>query len=349
MGLIQTLRRAAPVGRLDMFRASVGAMAGVLATALAAQALAGFGGSAPLLTASIGSSAVLAFALPASPMAQPWPVIGGNVVSALVGWICATLVPDPNLAGALAVAAAIVAMRLCRCLHPPGGAVALSAVVGGATVHAAGWTYAFAPVALNAAALVAAAWAYNNLTGHSYPHRPPMADLGRADDVGRDIDAVLAASDELLDVSREDLASVIRQVEVRAHARLGGDLRCAAVMSTPSVILDAEEPADLARERLVAARLVAAPVTDAGGRLVGEAGMADLLGGGRRPVRTAMAVDPLRVEPQTSVEEIIPALAGEAPRQAMVTAADGRLVGLITPADLLSALWRAQAAKQAAS
>ncbi|MFG3757464.1 HPP family protein, partial [Klebsiella pneumoniae] len=77
---------------------------------------------APLLVASIGASAVLLFAVPASPLAQPWPIIGGNSVSALVGIVVARAIGDPLLAAAVAAALAIAVMSLARCLHPPGGA-----------------------------------------------------------------------------------------------------------------------------------------------------------------------------------------------------------------------------------
>ena len=75
---------------------------------------------------------------PASPLAQPWSVIGGNLVSAAIGVACARAVADPTLAAALAICLAIAAMFTLRCVHPPSGAIALTAVLGGAEVHAAG-------------------------------------------------------------------------------------------------------------------------------------------------------------------------------------------------------------------
>ena len=82
----------------------------------------------PLLVAPLGASAVLLFAVPASPLAQPWSIIGGNTISALVGITIAHLVPDKAIAAAMAVAAAIAVMSLLRCLHPPGGAASLLGV-----------------------------------------------------------------------------------------------------------------------------------------------------------------------------------------------------------------------------
>ncbi|WP_229425556.1 HPP family protein [Massilia sp. Se16.2.3] len=102
--------------------------------------------------------------------------MGGNTVSALVGVACAHLLPDPALAAPLAGALAIGTMFALRCLHPPGGAVALTAVLGGQAVHDAGFAFAFMPVALNSALIVGAALVYNNATGRRYPHLPHAAD-----------------------------------------------------------------------------------------------------------------------------------------------------------------------------
>ena len=82
----------------------------------------------PLIVAPIGASAVLLFALPASPLAQPWPVIGGNVIATVVGVAVSKIIPDPVVASGVAVSLAILAMSLTRSLHPPGGAAALTAV-----------------------------------------------------------------------------------------------------------------------------------------------------------------------------------------------------------------------------
>ncbi len=69
------------------------------------------------------------------PLAQPWSIVGGNVLSALIGVTVGMLVPDAALACGLAAALAIAGMYFLRCLHPPGGAVALTAILGGAGWH----------------------------------------------------------------------------------------------------------------------------------------------------------------------------------------------------------------------
>ena len=121
------------------------------------------GEGAALLVASMGASAVLLFAVPEGPLSQPWAVIGGHTLSAVVGVLSASLVSEPLLAACLAVGGAIGVMQRCGCVHPPGGATALSAVVGGAGVRALGAQYVLTPVLLNAAIIVTVAVAFNGL------------------------------------------------------------------------------------------------------------------------------------------------------------------------------------------
>src|SRR6187551_2341605 len=111
------------------FRAAAGAFVGILVAGVVSRMIGDASGLGPWLVAPMGASAVLIFAAPASPLAQPWAVLGGNTVSALVGTACVLLIPDPALAGAVAVALAIGLMFQLRCLHPPGGASALLMVL----------------------------------------------------------------------------------------------------------------------------------------------------------------------------------------------------------------------------
>jgi CBS domain-containing membrane protein len=211
-------------GRLGWLRGAIGALLAVAAAALAAGATLGGGPSWPLLLAPVGASAVLVFALPASPLAQPWPVVGGNLISAIIGLVAAHFVSMPMVAAAVAVAAAIGAMSVCRCLHPPGGACALFTALGGPAVAAHGWAGLLLPLALNLLALVAAACVYNNLTGHRWPHHPrqaipdpPIRWAGSY--ASEDLDAVLEEWDEVLDVSREDLDALFRALERQVERR----------------------------------------------------------------------------------------------------------------------------------
>jgi len=200
------------------------AVVAIALTLIVCRALALEATDVPIIVAPLGASAVLVFAVPASPLAQPWPVIGGNIVSTLVGVAAYQAVPDLTLAAGLAVGGAILVMSLLRCLHPPGGAAALMAVIGGHGISAAGYAFAFAPVGVNSIALVAIALLLHRLTGHRYPHRGvPGAALpasARFDEA--DIDAALAEMDDSFDISRDDLNALLAHAERAAAKRSGG-------------------------------------------------------------------------------------------------------------------------------
>lgn len=204
---------------LDRIVACIGATICIALTMAIGAGLGLTAADLPLIVAPMGASAVLIFAVPASPLAQPWPVVGGNTISALVGIAVYRHVPDPMVAAGLAVGLAILAMSLCRCLHPPGGAAALTAVIGGESVHAAGYGFALAPVALNSVALVMLAMVFHRLSTHSYPHRavPPVASGLHLED----IDHALAELPDSFDISREDLDVLLSLAETHAQARRG--------------------------------------------------------------------------------------------------------------------------------
>ncbi|XYY51118.1 HPP family protein [Massilia sp. GER05] len=274
-------------------RAVAGALVGLFVTAILSDMLTRGSGIGPLaLVAPMGASAVLLFCVPASPLAQPWSVIGGNTISALIGIICAKSVANPALAAPLAGACAIFVMFLLRCLHPPSGAVALTAVLGGPAIHAAGFEFAFLPVCLNSTLIVLAALVFNNLTGRRYPHNQksalrtaqqaahatrdpaPMARLGFT---AEDLDAVLARYGQVLDVSRDDLEDILLQTEQRAYARRFGTVNCGAIMSKDVVTATPTMPLDEAWRLLRHHNLHALPVLDASHRVAGIIGQGDFL------------------------------------------------------------------------
>jgi len=104
---------------------------------------------AAVLATSMGAAAVLMFAAPNSPLASSWAFVAGNLVSAVIGVAVCQWAGDAFWAGALAVAASIFAMHFLRCQHPPGGATALMAVIGGTQVHQLGYLYVLAPIGIN--------------------------------------------------------------------------------------------------------------------------------------------------------------------------------------------------------
>jgi CBS domain-containing membrane protein len=208
----------------DRLVACLGALAGIALTAFVSAQLPL--DALPLLVAPVGASAVLLFAVPASPLAQPWPIVGGNTISAVVGVTAALVIPEPRLAAGVAVAGAILAMSLLRCLHPPGGAAALTAVIGGPAIASAGYLFPFVPVALNSLLLVGTGILFHRFSRHSYPHRTPAAAPQAFHP--EDIDAALADVGETFDVSRADLDLLLRRAELHAASRRHAALRASA-------------------------------------------------------------------------------------------------------------------------
>jgi len=177
------------------------------------------GGS--MVIASAGASAVLLFAVPHGPLSQLWPVIGGHVISALVGVTAWQLIGRVEVAAALAVGGSIAAMHLLRCLHPPGGATALAAVIGSTEVHDLGFEFVLRPVALSAVIMVAIAVAFNApFRRRRYPAARPRSAPGERPLSRDEVVAAIRSIDSFVDIGEHDL---VRLVDLLS--RHGGDRR----------------------------------------------------------------------------------------------------------------------------
>ncbi|KTT65804.1 membrane protein [Pseudomonas oryzihabitans] len=356
-----------PIDARERLRASLGAGLGILLAALLAawwlegQPVHQHGALALALVAPLGASAVLVFALPSSPLAQPWSVVGGNTLSALIGIACAQWLPEANLAAAMAVALAIAAMFALRCLHPPGGASALLMVLIGA--H--DFSYAWSPVALDSLLLVVAGLVYNNLTRRPWPHVPRPAEPSAETRLQRaDLDAVLARYNQVLDISRDDLAELLEQVEARAYQRKMGELRCAEVMSREPVVARAEMPLQEAWALMRARRIKALPVTDRQGHLLGIVTVADFMRQidldvheglswrlrslvrprarqGERTVGRIMTRTVRVASADRLLIDLVPVFSENGHRHIPIIDGSRRLVGIITQSDLIRALYQA--------
>ena len=168
------------------------------------------------VVASMGATTVLLFAVPHGPLSQPWAVIGGHVISAAIGVLCARWIPDLAVAAAAAVALSIGAMHYLRCIHPPGGATALSAVIGGDHIQQLGFQFVFTPVLLNACVIVTIAIVFNYaFSWRRYPAalsaRNVRADYDQSDSLNEhDLETALQAMNSTIDVSSQDLAHIYR-------------------------------------------------------------------------------------------------------------------------------------------
>jgi CBS domain-containing membrane protein len=155
LGIAQT-----PVSHAEKIVSALGGFVGIFCIFIISEWAVG-SNAAAVLVASMGASAVLLFAVPHGPLSQPWSVFGGHIVSAIVGVSCAKFIPDVILAASVAVGAAIGLMYYLRCIHPPGGATAISAVIGGDAVHDLGYLYVITPVLLNVLLILLVAIVFN--------------------------------------------------------------------------------------------------------------------------------------------------------------------------------------------
>lgn len=352
----------------ERLRAAAGALLGLLASCLFAQALLPSGGTLPWMVAPIGASAVLVFAAPASPFAHPWAVLCGNTLSALAGIACVQLLGQGAVAAGCAVGLALVVMFALRCLHPPGGACALLAALEGV----ADPQFALAPVLLDSLVLVAAGIAYNRATGRAYPQHPAAAAAAAAEQGQRrsftdaDLDAVLARYNQVLDVSREDLHMLLEQAQMQAWRRRAGQMRCREAMSPAPLAVSFGTPLQEAWALLRRHRVKALPVVDRARRIVGIVTLADFMreagidrgdNWGRqmrewlRPspachsekpeaVGQIMSRQVRVVSDERPIGELLPLFASTGHHHVPVLDAERRLVGIITQSDVVRALAR---------
>jgi len=329
--------------------ACLGAVLGIGLTALVGLLAMGDASVLPWIVAPMGASAVLVFAVPSSPLAQPWSVIGGNTLSALVGTGVAMVLGHGPLAAGVAVGLAIAVMSMTRCLHPPGGAAALTAVIGGPAIAAAGFEFALVPVGLNSLVLTAAGLLFHRVSGHSWPHRAkkvlidnqPVSELPpvlRAGFIPADIDAVLEEEGEAFDIGREDLARILHKIELRARIRSRGGLTCGDVMSPLPATVGPGDSIEAAQDTMRQNRLAALPVIGEGGRLQG---IISLAAASRSSDRVGAAMEPaVTAGPATPVFELVPRLTDGRTPAIVIIAADRSPVGVVTAESLVAALTR---------
>jgi len=367
-GLSTWVPAALRVDARERWRAVLGSAAGILLTVLASRWLGLRLGLQPWLAAPLGASAVLVFALPASPLAQPWSVLGGHAVSAAAGLACVALLaglPGPSalpLAAAAAVAAAIALMFLTRCLHPPGGATALLVVLNQVEPR-----FVLMPVLLNMALLVAVGVVYNTLTGRRYPHVVPAPPPPGAQPASRfttaDLDAALVHYNQVLDVSRDDLEALLHHAEAAAYRRNLGELRCADIMSRQPVTVSRDTPLAEAWALMRQHRIKALPVVDKAAHLVGIVTTADFLRhAAQAPAQAPATALPAPVLPtalppgrvgqimsrrvrvagaQLPVIALLPLFSEGGHHHLPIVGDDQRLVGILTQSDMVRALHRA--------
>ena len=348
------------VGYREALRMSVGIAIGLLITGIISRWWAG-GAANMWMVSSLGASAVLLFGMPASPLAQPWPVLVGTVLSALVGAGVQAVVPDAAVACAIAVGVSVMLMVPLRCMHPPGAGFAAYVVLE----HINGVTLVIFPVLFNVLLLLLCAVVYNTLTGKRYPHpqhslRRGFFGNGHSAFAPEDLDAALNHYNQVLDISRADLEGLLQVAGRSAFNRNFGNLRCVDIMSQPVFAVESGVSQKEAWALMKQERVKALPVVDAAGLVLGMVSISDFLQQvpddvpkgvvqrvrhlvmGRSAkavsVQTLMDSDPQVVLASCLLVDLVPLFSVGGCHHLPVVDGRKKLVGIVTQTDLIRAL-----------
>jgi CBS domain-containing membrane protein len=306
--------------------------------------------------APMGASSVLLFAVPASPLAQPWNMVVGNIIAGVIGVTCAMYIPGQTEAFSIAVALSIFLMMTTDSLHPPSGAVAITAVLGGEPVHQLGYAFIFYPVLLNSVLLLVVAIIFNRMLGKQYPQVAQVntrskdpTPTQKVSIQPKDIQEVLDQQTELLDISEYDLQKIILQAQEKASARAVSQFCCQDIMSRDVISLHAEDDIHLALNKFKDMNLMSLPVINAEGVLVGTLALyevvewfkraADPKAGWEHKVRHIMSKKVVTVQPMQPVHDLIPYFV-ERSFNYIPVVEQQRLVGIISRADMIAVLDR---------
>lgn len=350
----------APISRREKVISSLAACAAIALVIWISQLFA-HAEHRPFVIASMGSSAVLLFAVFHSPLSQPWAVVGGHLISAAIGVLCAGFIRNPILAAAAALGLAMLAMQGLRCLHPPAGATAVFAVIGGQPIQSLGWGYVFSVVGINVAILIAIALVLNNLLpGRRYPMQRPGPGAAAAGRAARpeheDIVAALKSMDAFIDVAEEDLERIYLLATINRQKRSLGSVRCRDIMTRNVTSVSPQTPLPAVWNVLRQRNIRGVPVVDEARRVVGMVAISDflkntdwdwnrrgrlrcLLASARKNPTTAadiMTAPVIALGEETYVAELFGTFATHGINHVPVTDAEGRLAGIITRLDLLN-------------
>ena len=304
--------------------------------------------------APMGASSVLLFAVPASPLSQPWNIVVGNSIAAIIGVSCAYMIPNLTVAFSVAVALAVVVMMSTDSLHPPSGAVAITAVIGGDAVHQLGYQFVLYPVLLNSLLLLGVAVIFNRMLGKQYPQLPQLntrstdpTPTQKATIHPQDIRDVLAQQTQLLDISEYDLQKLILAAQGKATARAVNPLRCEEVMSKEVVSLNEDDDITVALDQFKRMNLMSLPVIDVAQKIVGTLALYQVVEWFKRTVdmpthrqhqvKHIMLRQVVTVKPQQHIQDLVPYFVERSFNYIPVVQHE-KLLGIISRADMIAAL-----------
>ncbi|MFG0586752.1 HPP family protein [Acinetobacter sp. YQ_14] len=330
----------------------VGALCGLAISSLISWYV--LGGINAWYIAPMGASSVLLFAVPNSPLAQPWNVIIGNILAGVIGVTCTQLLADSTTAFSLAVGFAIFMMMTTDSLHPPSGAVAITAVLGGDAVHRLGFNFILYPVLLNSILLLVFAVFFNRLIGRHYPLTAHLNERSKdptptqkVSIQPKDIEYALDHHTELLDISQYDLEKIILQAQVHANERSMSTFVCQDIMSRDVIRLHEEDDIYQALDKFKSVNLMSLPVVNVQEKLVGTLalyevvewfkGATDPRNSWQHYVKQIMSRRVVTVEPSQPIQDLVPYFVEKSFNYIPVVEQE-RLIGIVSRADMIAAL-----------
>jgi CBS domain-containing membrane protein len=332
----------------------------------------------PILVASMGASAVILFIMPGSPLAQPWPLVGGHLISAVIGITCAQLFADTIFASACASGGSVLAMLLLRCLHPPAAATALTPIIAGDSVNFMNYSFVLMPVGINVAIMLVMAIAINRwVLRYEYPTVPQLADnkkhkystiIQPSQRIGiseQDLEQALENMDMFMDVSTGDLSRLLTVAQMQSFKRYRGNITCADIMVRNILTVEYGTEVEEAWQIMQSEKLKAMPVIDRASRVIGiitwndffkfinvgadEAFQEKFRAFIRRTPNVStdkpesvghIMTSSVSVLPESAhIAELIPLMSNQGYRQIPIVNSQNRLVGMVYQANLIAALY----------
>jgi CBS domain-containing membrane protein len=338
----------------------------------------------PMIVASMGASAIILFFIPSSPLAQPWPFVGGQLISAVVGMACALNIAETSTAAATAVGGSIFLMLIMRCLHPPAAATSLTPIMAGESLTSLGYSFIIVPVAINVLTMLCLAIIINRwVMKRNYPsplsikkvvnqrHRiiEPSHQVGFTE---QDLSLALEKNDVFIDMTHAALSKLLTQVEMNTFQRIRGTISCADIMIRDVISVEFGTEVEQAWEIMRKNKLKAMPVLDSAQRVIGIVTWNDFFkcidlnaydsfqnkfrNFIRRTARVTaskpeaigliMTTSVVTLPGSTHITDLIPLMSSKGIRQIPITNSENRLSGMVYQANLIAALYNEQLASR---
>ncbi len=336
----------------------------------------------PMIVASMGASAIILFFIPSSPLAQPWPFVGGQLVSAIVGMACALNIPETSTAAAIAVGGSIIMMLLMRCLHPPAAATSLTPIMAGASLTSLGYSFVIIPVAINVLTMLFLAIIINRwVMGRNYPSPLPVKketnqrhsvtqpshQIGFSE---QDLSLAIEKNDVFVDMTHAALSKLLTQVEMNTFKRIKGSISCADIMIKDVIAVEFGTEVEQAWEIMRTNKLKAMPVIDSARRVIGILTWndffkcidlnaydgfqdkfrkfirrtANIAASKPEAVGLIMTTSVITLLDTTHITDLIPMMSIHGYRQIPIINSEQRLIGMVYQANLIAALYNEQLA-----